>query len=163
MNSIFTEETWEGIKDRPDMIKLLFLVTPENTQRMIALLEEMELCPVCGQRPRFISSFTWDNQPLYQFRCCNIHTSQGITIEDSLRFWNAGAMNFPPYLRLKPADVVCVRTPERRRLEAGGSGPCGEPDGGNNHLRGRRVSGFLHRRISGPNPQACPMKQYGCW
>lgn len=117
MNSIFTEETWEGIKDRPDMTKLLSLVAPENTQRAIALLEEMELCPVCGLRPRFISSFTWDNQPLYQFRCCNIHTSQGITIEDSIRFWNAGAMNFPHYLRLKPADVVCVRTPERRRLE----------------------------------------------
>lgn len=117
MNSIFTEETWEGIKDRPDMTKLLSLVTPENTQRMIALLEEIELCPVCGQRPLFISSFTWDNQPLYQFRCCNIHTPQRAMIEDSIRSWNAGAMNFPHYLRLKPADVVCVRTPKRRRLE----------------------------------------------
>lgn len=117
MNSIFTEETWEGIKDRPDMTELLSLVKPENAQRMIALLEEMELCPVCGQRPRFIASWTWDNQSLYQFRCCNIHTPQGIMIEEAFRFWNAGVMNFPHYLRLKPADVICVRTPERRRLE----------------------------------------------
>lgn len=117
MNSIFTEETREGIKDRPDMTKLLSLVKPENTQRTIALLEEMELCPVCGQRPRFIDSWSWDNQPLYQFRCCNIHTYQVSMIEESIRFWNAGAMNFPHYLRLKPSDVVCVRTPERRRLE----------------------------------------------
>lgn len=117
MNSIFTEETWEGIKDRPDMTKLLSLVKPENTQRTIALLEEMELCPACGQRPRFIDSWSWDNQPLYQFRCCNIHAYQAGMIEESIRFWNAGAMNFPHYLRLKPSDVVCVRTPERRRLE----------------------------------------------
>lgn len=117
MNSIFTEETWEGIQDRPDMTELLSLVTPENTQRMITLLEEMELCPVCGQQPRFIPSVTWDNQPLYQFRCCNIHPYQAMSISMAIKYWNMVAMNFPHYLRLKLADVVCVRTPERRRME----------------------------------------------